>query len=104
MPKKPEQSFTNRDVILVFLAKLLRARGDGRFSICDLEARVPEFARARFAHPVACGTVRRTVFAMIEDGTLGRVESERPKGKRHKVYTHSLSYASLVEKIGGTLD
>lgn len=103
MPRS-KNSFTNRDVILSFLAKLLQVRGDGRFSICDLEARVPEYARSHYAHAVACGTVRRTLFLMIERGELGRVEAERPDGKRHKVYTHHLTLGEILNRIGGTDD
>lgn len=95
---------TNRDIVLLFLARLAKARGDGVFSICDLEARVPDFARRNYAHGVACGTVRRAVFAMIADGTLGRIESWTPKGKRHKVYRHELGALDLVSRIGGSLE
>ena len=99
MPKTNNE-MSNKDIILIFLAKLLRARGDGVFSICDLEARVPEYARSRFGHSVACGTIRRKLYQMIEDGTLGKVTSERPPGKPHKVYTHQLEYSELITSVG----
>jgi hypothetical protein len=37
---------------------------------------------------------------MIEDGTLGKVTSERPPGKPHKVYTHQLEYSELITSVG----